>query len=130
MVLSWVVCHQKPFLQLIVKCLDWFTKTQSRTMSNKSFLPPSQVNPYPVWFHVVDDVEMLNYEGLSAMPPVPTPSSYSFRENTFAKCNFAIDLQNIKSAKYKHLMVCVSFFVFVCLFVFLCLCLFVSRCLS
>ena len=34
--------------------------------------------------HVLDEVDMLNYGGVSAMPPVPTPtSSYSFREIEF-----------------------------------------------
>ena len=49
-----------------------------------------------LWFYVVDDVKTLDYEGVNAMPPVPTPtSSYSFCENTFRKIEFAIDLQYI-----------------------------------
>ena len=49
-----------------------------------------------LWFHVVDDVETLNYEGVSAMPPVPTHTSpYSFRKNIFRKIEFGIDSRNI-----------------------------------
>ena len=42
-----------------------------------------------LWFHVVDDVEMLNYKGMSAMLPVPTLTSlYSFHKNSFYENSF------------------------------------------
>ena len=47
-------------------------------------------------FHVLDEVDTLNYEGMSALPPVPAPtSSYSLRKYTFHKIKFTIDSQNI-----------------------------------
>ena len=63
--------------------------TVKNSKQQEAFLPPSRVNRFPLWFHVVYDVETLNYEGVSAMPPVPAPtSSYSFRENTFREIEF------------------------------------------
>ena len=71
-------------------------ETEQNSKQQEAFLPPSRVNPYPLCFHVVHDVETLNYEGVNAMPPVPSPtSSYSFVKILFAKSNFAIDSQNI-----------------------------------
>ena len=78
------------------------TRQNSKTMNmnrgphssfsaTKTSLPSSRVNPYPsaIGFHVVDDVETFNYEGMSAIPPVPTAtSSYSFRENTYCEIKF------------------------------------------
>ena len=41
-------------------------------------------------FHVLDEVDTLNYGGVSALPPVPAPiSSYSFRENSFREIEFS-----------------------------------------
>ena len=55
--------------------------TGKNSKQQKAFLPPLRVNPYLLWFHVVDNVETLNYEDLSAILPVPTPTAlYGFRE--------------------------------------------------
>ena len=86
-VLTWVVCRRKPFLKLIAKCWDWFTKTQGRLVFSQQKVSPlhhESILIQALWFHVVDDVEVLNYGGVSTMPPVPTPtSSYSSREIEF-----------------------------------------------
>ena len=59
--------------------------TEKNSKHQKAFLPPSRVNPYPLWFHVVNNVEMLNYEGVSAMCECyatrPRPSRKYFSGN-------------------------------------------------
>ena len=99
-VLSQAICRRKPFLQLIVKCWDRFTKTQGRTVRPRTWLGVhtlvSLQQPFfplasresilikALWFHVVDDVKTLKYEGVSDMPPVPAPTtSYSFHNIKF-----------------------------------------------
>ena len=83
------------------KTINMTQGQHSSFSATKIFLPPSRANPYPAWTRCYGSMwwtmlKRLNHEGVSAIPPVPTTtSSYSFRENTFAKSNFAIDLRNI-----------------------------------
>ena len=56
----------------------------------KAFLLPSRVNSYAgAMVPCGGQCRNAYYEGVSAMPPVPSPtSSYSFCENTFREIEF------------------------------------------
>ena len=56
----------------------------------KAFLPPLQVYPYPdPIVHVLENVCMLNFGGMSAMPLLPTPtSSCCFHEILLSEIEF------------------------------------------
>ena len=113
--LSGILSLRKPFLKLIAKCRDWFAKTINTSQgrhtifsATKNFLLHHEsIHVQALRFHVLDyhgsarlvldEVDTLNYGGVSTMPPVPTsiPLHTIFAEIVFAKSNFAIESRNI-----------------------------------
>ena len=123
MILSRVVCRQKPFLQSAKREMQGLVHARHRAeqqdhkynlqairqflCNNKHFfLHRESILIQALGFHVLDEVDTFNHEGVSAMPCIPAPTfSNRSHENAFAKLNFANDLRNIIPVKYKRFTV-------------------------
>ena len=79
----------------------WFISF-SVTKSLSSFATSQSLSRFIV-FYMLDEVDTLNYRGVSVMSPVPAPtSSYTFHENTFCEIEFYQWLMKyINAVQYK-----------------------------
>ena len=68
-------------------------------MSETSLNPPLDIQA--LGFHVLGDVDKLNYGGVTAILPGPALTFHTvFAKILFAKPNFGIDSRNISALRY------------------------------